>query len=73
MQPAVSPAAEQREPVLDRMQEREARAGEIVVRTGDPGDALYIVAKGGVEVINDDNGQTLAELRGGQSFGEMRY
>ena len=30
---------EQIEPLLDRVQEREARAGEIVFRTGDPGDA----------------------------------
>ena len=35
---------EQIEPLLDRVQERQARAGEIVFRTGDPGDALYIVA-----------------------------
>jgi CRP-like cAMP-binding protein len=58
--------AEQMEPLLDRVQEREAMAGEIVFR-----DALYIVAKGGVEVINDDNGQMLAELGDGQAFGEM--
>ena len=36
-----------------------------------PGDTLYIVAKGGVEVINDDNGQALTELGGGQVFGEI--
>ena len=28
------------------------------------------MAKGGVEVINDDNGRALAELGGGQAFGE---
>ncbi len=32
--------AEQIEPLLDRVQEREMKAGEIVFRTGDPGDAL---------------------------------
>lgn len=63
--------AEQMEPLLDRLQEREAKAGEIVFRTGDPGDALYIVAKGSVEVINDGTGHTLAELGDGQAFGEM--
>src|SRR4051794_35329143 len=36
--------AEQIEPLLDRVQERNVAAGEVVFRTGDPGDALYIVA-----------------------------
>ena len=40
-------------------------------RTGDPGDALYIVARGTVEVLNDDGQRTLAELGDGQAFGEM--
>ena len=62
---------EQIEPLLDRVQEREARAGEIVFRTGDPGDALYIVAQGVVEVLNGSDQRTLAELGGGQAFGEM--
>src|SRR6266852_4429990 len=44
-------SAEAIEPLLDRVQEREVRAGEIVFRTGDPGDALYIVAHGVVEVL----------------------
>ncbi len=63
--------AEQMEPLLDRVQERTVAAGELVFRTGDPGDALYVVAAGAVEVVNDDNGQTLAELGPGQAFGEM--
>jgi CRP-like cAMP-binding protein len=63
--------AEQMEPLLDRVQERAVSAGDVVFRTGDPGDALFIVAKGSVEVIHDSNGQTLAELGNGQAFGEM--
>lgn len=63
--------AEQMEPLLDRVREREAKAGEVVFRTGDPGDALYIVASGSVEVIDDGNSQRLAELTDGQAFGEM--
>ena len=62
---------EQIEPLLDRVQEREVEAGEIVFRTGDPGDALYIVAHGGVEVLNGSDQRTLAELGDGQAFGEM--
>ncbi|MEA2849430.1 MAG: hypothetical protein QOG78_4711, partial [Rhodospirillaceae bacterium] len=63
--------AERIEPLLDRVQEREVKAGEIVFRTGDPGDALYIVAHGVVEVLNGSDQRTLAELGDGQAFGEM--
>ena len=64
-------AAEDIKPLLDRVQQRAFKAGETVFRTGDPGDALYIVARGGVEVLNDGDGRTLAELAEGQAFGEM--
>ena len=47
------------------------KAGDIVFRTGDPGDALYIVAHGVVEVLNGSDQRTLAELGDGQAFGEM--
>jgi CRP-like cAMP-binding protein len=63
--------AEQIEPLLDRVQERNIGADEVVFREGDPGDALYIVARGTVEVLHDQAGQTLAELGNGQAFGEM--
>jgi CRP-like cAMP-binding protein len=63
--------AEQIEPLLDRVQERKAQAGETIFRAGDPGDALYIVAHGAVEVVNDKGSQPLAELGNGQAFGEM--
>lgn len=63
--------AEQIEPLLDRVQERNVQAGEVVFQVGDPGDALFIVARGTVEVLNDKAGQTLAELGNGQAFGEM--
>jgi len=59
------------EPLLDRVQERSIGAGEIVFRTGEPGDALYIVARGAVEVLNDSDQRALAELGPGQAFGEM--
>jgi CRP-like cAMP-binding protein len=63
--------AEQIEPLLDRIQEREVKAGDIVFCIGDPGDALYIVARGVVEVLNGSDQRTLAELGEGQTFGEM--
>ena len=63
--------ADEIEPLLERVQERNAPAGEVIFRTGDPGDALYIVAGGTVEVLNDRTGQAMAELGNGQAFGEM--
>jgi CRP-like cAMP-binding protein len=62
-------AAEDIEPLLERVREREVKAGETVFHQGDAGDALYIVANGSVEVLNDQ--RTLAELSNGQAFGEM--
>jgi len=45
-------------------------AGEILFRAGDPGDALYIVAGGKVEVLGGVGG-SIAQLGEGQAFGEM--
>jgi len=44
-------------------------AGTIVVRQGDPGDALCIVAEGTVEVQRDDH--VVAQLTAGKYFGEI--
>ena len=63
--------AEDIEPLLDRAQSREVKAGEVVFKAGDPGDALYIVADGGVEVRASGTQKLLAELGAGQAFGEM--
>jgi zinc transporter ZupT len=46
------------------------KPGEIVFRHGDPGDALYVVVSGGLEVL-DDQDQPLAKLGEGEAFGEM--
>jgi CRP-like cAMP-binding protein len=62
-------AAEDIEPLLERVHEREVKAGETVFHQGDAGDALYIVANGSVEVLADQ--RMLAELGNGQAFGEM--
>jgi CRP-like cAMP-binding protein len=63
--------AEDIEPLVDKVKQREAKAGDFIFRTGDPGNALFIVADGIVEVIDDSAGRTLAELSRGQTFGEM--
>jgi CRP-like cAMP-binding protein len=61
--------------LLPYVRNRSLAAGEILFRAGDPGDALYIVAKGGVEVVDGDGadgaGRVLAELGPGHAFGEM--
>jgi zinc transporter ZupT len=45
-------------------------------RTGDPADALYIVAKGEIDIVGEPDpqgrvGRRLAQLGAGQAFGEM--
>ncbi len=63
-------AAQDIEPLLDRVQQRAVRSGDVVFRVGETGDALYIVATGTMQVLKDD-GNVLAELHSGQAFGEM--
>jgi CRP-like cAMP-binding protein len=58
---------------LHMVRRRKLGAHEVLFRAGDRGDALYIVAKGKVVVMErDEKGEhTLAELESGQTFGEM--
>ncbi|MGH9336382.1 MAG: cyclic nucleotide-binding domain-containing protein, partial [Vicinamibacteria bacterium] len=46
-------------------------AGDIVVRKGDPGDSLFVVKSGVVEVSNPAEGPPLAYLGRGDCFGEL--
>src|SRR5262249_18372465 len=68
---------EEVEQLLPCIRSRHLAHGEVVFRAGDPGDALFIVAKGSVEVLVDgraaDGGSEhrLATLGPGQAFGEM--
>ncbi len=45
--------------------------GREIIRQGDAGDRLYIIAHGTVEVIREDTKQHLAKLSDGDYFGEM--
>jgi hypothetical protein len=47
----------------------EAAPGDAVVKQGDPGDALFVVAKGTLRVVKD--GKALTEIGRGAVFGEM--
>jgi zinc transporter ZupT len=72
---------EEIEQILPLIRPRHLAEGEILFRAGAPGDALYIVARGKVEVLADTPAgepapaqaaeEKLAELGEGQAFGEM--
>jgi CRP-like cAMP-binding protein len=64
------------ENLLPLIGRRRLANAEILFRAGDPGDALYIVARGVVEVLLDDQaiempGKAIAQLGEGHAFGEM--
>src|SRR5208283_518499 len=69
--------AEAIEQILPKIRTQAVKAGEVVFHAGDPADALYIVARGSVQVVADsprDTGETgtvIAELGPGTAFGEM--
>eukprot|EP00906_Rhabdomonas_costata_P036961 RCo051891 len=48
------------------------QAGDVVLREGEPGDAMYLIAKGRVEIYTDrPHFTSLAMLTDGQIFGEI--
>ena len=59
--------------ILPLVMQRSFGAGEVVFNAGDEGDALYIVARGKVDVVEGggESRHSLAELGPGQAFGEM--
>lgn len=63
------------EEILPCVRNRSLAPGEVLFRAGDPGDALYIVAKGKIEVLDGTGAgnadSVLAELGPGSAFGEM--
>ncbi len=63
---------EEIEAILPCVRSRHLEPGETVFLAGAPGDALYIVARGKVEVLAGGTAaQPIAELGEGQAFGEM--
>ena len=55
------------------MKERQVAAGGVIYREGDPGDAVFVVQEGEVEILRETDGKTvrLAVLPRGAIFGEM--
>jgi CRP-like cAMP-binding protein len=47
--------------------------GEVIIKQGTPGDCLYVIQEGRVEIIEESNGNAvkLAELGESEFFGEM--
>lgn len=59
------------EGVTSRMTPRAFEAGDVVCRAGEPGDSLFLIARGLARVIGPDASQVLARLRRGDVIGEM--
>lgn len=58
--------------LIDSMETVRLQADEFLFHEGDPGDAAYIIRKGGVRVIKENAGNTLlAVLKPGNIIGEM--
>jgi CRP-like cAMP-binding protein len=54
--------------------QRKYKKNETIIHTGDPGLGMYIIAKGSVEILEEDEKggkRTLAKLSDGSFFGDM--
>jgi hypothetical protein len=49
------------------------RPGERVFNKGDAGDEAYVVMRGQIDIILEENGKPVATLTNGQIFGEMAF
>ncbi len=57
-----------------RLNERRLRRGEVLFRTGDPGDELFLIYSGNIVVSKPVTGrveQVLKRMEPGEAFGEM--
>ena len=68
--------ADEIEELLPYVRSRHLAADETLFRAGDPGDALYIVARGEMEILGDESAASqqthrIAQLGQGDAFGEM--
>lgn len=51
------------------------RAGETIVRAGDPGSTMYVILEGDVEIVRRDRGEAhvVSRLGAGDVFGEVAF
>lgn len=75
---AVSPlfrpfGRDDRKRLMERFRARDVRAGEVVIREGEPSDGLYVVLSGAADVVQRRAGvpHVVGQLREGDLFGEM--
>ena len=52
------------------LRSRQVRAGDLIIKKGDIGREMYLLARGEVEVL-DDAGQVVKRLKDGDIFGEI--
>jgi small-conductance mechanosensitive channel/CRP-like cAMP-binding protein len=62
---------EQRRTIAAATRTRTFGAGEVIVREGEPGQSMYVVASGTVAVVMEPERRTVATLEEGAYFGEM--
>lgn len=56
--------------VVDTMVRRDVKAGEVLIKQGDFGDAFYVVGEGRFDILIDGVGK-VAERAAGSFFGEL--
>jgi NTE family protein len=61
------------EAIAANVEQREIRRGEILIRQGEPPEALYFVASGRFSVLTDHAPEPLAEIGQGQPIGEIGF
>lgn len=59
----------QRAIIIDAMEEKRFRPGDIIIQQGDPGDYYYILCAGACRVLKD--GVTVLQCTKGMGFGEL--
>jgi CRP-like cAMP-binding protein len=64
---------EEMEGVLTCIEPVDVKEGEILFQQGDPGNALYLINEGTIDIVTNAGGEqkVIATLGSGQSFGEM--
>jgi cAMP-dependent protein kinase regulator len=60
----------ERNTIVDAMERKNFRAGDVIIRQGDAGDFFYVVESGYCEIFIQDVGK-VAESREGGAFGEL--
>ena len=67
---------DERKTLVEFLERRQVKAGELIFRTGDHADALYVVAEGKVEMfVNDDGGHKISiqEIGPTEVVGEVSF